>query len=226
MRRALLAVALAACGSPATPAVNPAMMEAQKRVEAATAIVRNLRSEGDGAIPIAIAHGARCVAIVPALLHAGLVLGARAGRGIVTCANAEEWTTPAFFELSGATAGLAAGAERVDLVMLVMTRAGEDAVLSGHLRIGADTSITAGPIGRSVQVATDVLLATPILYYSRSNGLFVGLDLSGTRLERDEEAMRAFYGDKRDFGVLLHPPRPEPPEIETFRAEVAQTFRR
>lgn len=225
MRFALLF--LAGCAGAATPAVNPALVEARARVESATQVVRGIRSDTDGAIPIAIAHGARCVAIVPGLVHAGLLLGARAGRGMVTCADAAGgWTMPGFFVLSGASVGLAAGAEKVDLVMLVMTRAGEDAVLAGDLRIGADTSITAGPIGRSVQVGTDVQLSTPILYWSRSNGLFVGLDLSGTRLERDEEATRAFYGDARDFGVLLHAPRQPPPEVDAFRAEVGQTFPR
>jgi lipid-binding SYLF domain-containing protein len=221
------ALALVACGgAAASPGVDPARTEALERVDAATAIVRGLRSEVDGAIPIAVARGAHCVAIVPGLVHAGVLLGARAGRGVVTCFEQGAWTAPSFFVMSGASAGLAAGVERVDVVMLVMTEAGEAAILEGKLRVGADTSITAGPVGRTAEAATDVTLDAPILYYSRAKGLFVGLDLSGTVLERDEEAARAFYGDSRDFGALLRSPRPPPTAAAVFRDEVARTFKR
>jgi lipid-binding SYLF domain-containing protein len=216
-----LALVLAACGgTPVAPTTNPARAEAAERVEAATSIVKKLRDEVDGAIPIGLAKSARCVAIVPGLVHVGVLLGWRAGRGVVSCAEGGAWTRPEFFALSGAGAGLSAGFERTDLVMLVMTDAGASAILEGKLRIGADTSITAGPIG------TDVGLSTPIVYWSRANGLFVGLDLSGTVLERDEEASRAFYGDSRDFGVLVRAPTPPPEAATTFREEIGRTFRR
>jgi lipid-binding SYLF domain-containing protein len=216
-----------ACGGvAASPGTNPARAEATDRVVAATDVVRNIRSDPDGAIPVGLGRGARCVAIVPGLVHVGVLLGARAGRGVVTCFEHDAWTAPQFFVLSGAGAGLAAGIEKTDLVMLVMTDAGVSAILEGKLRIGADTSVTAGLIGRSAEAGTDVTLGKPIVYWSRANGLFVGLDLSGTVLERDEEASRAFYGDARDFGVLLRAPAPPPPSVAIFCSEVARTFRR
>jgi SH3 domain-containing YSC84-like protein 1 len=218
---ALVTTALVGCGStPATPTTNPARAEASDRVAAAAAVVRAVRGDLDSAIPIALAKSARCIAIVPGLVHVGVLLGGRAGRGVVTCFDAGAWTRPEFFTLSGAGAGLSAGFERTDLVMLVMTDAGVNAILGGNLRIGADTSLTAGPIG------TDVGLSTPILYWSRANGLFVGLDLSGTVLDRDEEASRAFYGDARDFGVLLRTPAAPPPAAASFVEEVSRTFPR
>ncbi|HEY8075251.1 MAG TPA: lipid-binding SYLF domain-containing protein [Labilithrix sp.] len=222
----LLPIFFLACGggAAASPGVDPARAEATERVEAASSVVRSLRSDVDGAIPIAAAKSARCVAVVPGLVHGGVLLGARAGRGLVTCWSGGAWSTPSFFVVSGASAGLSAGVQKVDLVMLVMTDKGESALLEGKLQIGADTSITAGPIGRSAQESTDVTLGAPILYWSRANGLFVGLDLSGTVLERDEESMRAIYGDSRDFGVLLHSPKPPPAAVAAFRDEVTRTF--
>jgi lipid-binding SYLF domain-containing protein len=99
VRRALTAITFAVLGcagaGPKTARVDPARAEAQGRVEAATRIVRAIREGGDGAIPIAIARGARCVAVVPGLIHAGVIVGARAGRGIVTCIDAGGgWTAP------------------------------------------------------------------------------------------------------------------------------------
>ncbi len=222
----LAALLLVACGPAASPSVDPARAEATARVDAAAAVVRSLREGVDGAIPIAAARAARCVAVVPGLVHAGVLLGARAGRGVVTCWSGGAWSTPSFFVVSGASAGLEAGIQKVDLVMLVMTDKGESALLEGKLQIGADTSITAGPIGRGAQESTDVTLGAPILYWSRANGLFVGLDLAGTVLERDEESMRAVYGDERDFGVLLRSPKPPPPAVASFRDEVGRTFAR
>jgi lipid-binding SYLF domain-containing protein len=222
----LLFAASACGGAAASPAASPARAEATDRVVAATDVVRRIRGDPDGAIPVGLGRGARCVAIVPGLVLIGVLLAARAGRGVVTCFEHDAWSAPQFFVLSGAGAGLAAGIEKTDLVMLVMTDAGESAILEGKLRIGADTSITAGPVGRSAEAGTDVTLGKPIVYWSRANGLFVGLDLSGTVLERDEEASRAFYGDTRDFGVLLRAQPPPPPSVAVFCGEVAHTFRR
>jgi lipid-binding SYLF domain-containing protein len=199
--------------------------EATLRIERASAIVSELRGATDGALPIAVARQARCVAVVPGLVHAAFLVGARAGRGVVTCREAEGWSKPSFIALGGASAGLAAGVEKVDLVMLVMTAAAENELLHGELRIGAHGSLAAGPVGRNAEAATDLSLRAPIVYLSRANGLFVGLDLAGTTLDRDEEAARAFYGDVRDFGALLRTPAPPPPAAARFSREVARTFR-
>lgn len=197
---------------------------ATQRMERASAIVREIRGTTDGALPIAVARQARCVAVVPGLVHAAFLVGARAGRGVVTCRDGDGWSRPAFIALGGASAGLAAGVENVDLVMLVMTAAAENELLHGELRIGAHGSLAAGPIGRNAEAATDLSLRAPIVYLSRANGLFVGLDLAGTTLDRDEEATRAFYGDVRDFGALLRTPAPPPPAAARFSQEVARTF--
>jgi lipid-binding SYLF domain-containing protein len=228
-RRIFVAAVLAACHTPASPpepVVARARSEATLRVDLATSIVRDLAGEADGVIPTAIARGARCVAVVPGLVHAGLLVAARAGRGVVTCREREGWSKPSFFLLSGASAGLSGGVQSVDLVMLVMTDAGESALLAGKLQLGADTSVTAGPLGRTAQAATDVSLGAAVLYYSRSSGLFVGLDLAGTVLEPDEESSRAFYGDPRDFGALLHGERPLPAPAAAFRGEIERAFGR
>jgi lipid-binding SYLF domain-containing protein len=218
--------ALAGCASGSvTAAGDPAREEAIEHLARAAAIVRDLRGEADGVLPIAIARRARCVAVVPGLVHAALLVGARAGRGVVTCREAGGWGQPTFFVLSGASAGLAAGVEKVDLVMLVMTAAAENDLLRGELRIGAHGSLVAGPVGRNAEAATDLALRAPVLYYSRANGLFAGLDLAGTTLDRDEDAVRAFYGDARNFGALLRSPSPPPVAATDFSDEVARTFR-
>jgi SH3 domain-containing YSC84-like protein 1 len=227
MRWLLVAPLLCACAARPGPGETPASTaraEATERLESASAVLKTLRTDVDGVFPLAIAKSARCVAVAPGLLHAGLLIGARGGRGVVVCREGGAWSQPNFFRLSGATAGLMAGVQSADLVMLVMSGDGEKALLEGKLQIGATTSVVAGPIGRTAQAATEVTLHASIIYYSRSQGLFVGLDLSGTVVERDEEASRAFYGDARDFGALLHGAPPVPGAAAIFAAEVERAF--
>ena len=222
---------VAACNSAPPPPKSgaddqtPAYRVAVARVTAATDVLHEMNAAADGLVPVAIAHAARCVAIVPGLIHAGLLLGARAGRGIVTCRSAEGWTDPKFFVLDGASAGLQAGVQSIDLVMLAMNDATAAAFIDMKLQLGASTSFAAGPLGRNVEASSDVTLA-PVLYYSRARGVFAGVDLSGTSVSADEESLRAFYGDARDFGILLRGTRAVPPAAAALRAEVERVFAR
>ncbi|MEA2746009.1 MAG: YSC84-like protein 1 [Myxococcales bacterium] len=215
---ALALVVVAGCGAakPAEPpndAVSPARSEAMERVVAAANVVRELRGTADAIVPRAVSEAARCVAVVPGLVHAGFILGARAGRGVATCREGRAWSRPSFFRITGASAGVQAGVQSVDVVMVMMTNASVTALVSGgKVQLGATTSVAAGPVGREAQASSDLTFSAEVLTYSRASGLFVGLDVSGTVLEPDEESSRAFYGDPRDFRALLRTP-PEPPSV-------------
>jgi lipid-binding SYLF domain-containing protein len=222
---AVVAVAVAACGgtpvSPTNDAVSPARAEAIERLVAAARVVRELRGTADAIVPRAVSEAARCVGVVPSLLHAGFIVGARAGRGIATCREGQGWSRPSFFRITGASAGVQAGLQSVDVVMVMMTRASVTALVSGgKVQLGATTSVAAGPVGREARASSDLTLSAEVLTCSRTGGLFVGLDFSGTVLEPDEESSRAFYGDPRipverrravgQLRALLHDVREHP----------------
>jgi SH3 domain-containing YSC84-like protein 1 len=226
-----LVVTLPACGPPRPPGdggshleVPPARRNAITRLEAATRVVRDLHGGADGFVPRAVAVSARCVVVVPGLVHAGLLVGARAGRGVATCREGDGWSRPSFLRITSASAGVQAGVESIDVVMLMMTSASVTKLLEGKAQLGATTSVAAGPVGREAQASSDVTLTAEVLYYSRARGLFAGLDLSGTMLEADEEASRAFYGDARDFRALLRTPPEPPPAAKDFLDEIARAF--
>lgn len=225
---AAAAVAAGCGGAPATAAsepVSPARGEAIERVVAAARVVRELHGTADAIVPRAVSEAARCVAVVPSMLHAGFIVGARAGRGVATCREGQGWSRPSFFRITGASAGVQAGVQSVDVVMLMMTSASVTALVSGgKVQLGATTSVAAGPVGREAQASSDLSFSAEVLTYSRTSGLFVGLDFSGTVLEPDEESSRAFYGDPRDFRALLRTP-PEPPAAaRDFTADVRRAF--
>ncbi len=229
MMRALVAPLLvAACASSpphaATVADAGERRAAGERLRSATAVVESQLSDPDHAVPQAIAKSARCVSIVPSMLHAGLLVGVHQGRGVVTCRSNDQWSAPSFVRVSGSGAGLLAGVESVDLVMLLMNDESARSLAGARVEFGAAGSIAAGPVGRSWQAATAPSLGASLLCYSSSRGLFAGISLTEVVIESDDEAARAFYGDARDFGVLLRGSSAPPPEVAPFLAAMQRVF--
>ena len=198
--------------------------DAAERLRAATSVVEGQRSDPDRAIPHAIAKSAKCVSVVPSMLHAGLLLGVHRGRGVVTCRSGEDWATPSFVRVSGSGAGLLAGVESVDLVMLLMNDESARSLAGARVQFGAAGSIAAGPVGRQWQATPEPGLGASLLCYSSSRGLFAGISLTEVVIETDDEAARAFYGDARDFGVLLRGTTALPPEVAPFLTAMRNVF--
>src|SRR5205823_12827332 len=104
------------------------------------------------------------------------------------------WSAPVFIQLAKGSWGFQAGAEQVDLVLLVMNESGVQKLLQNKVTLGADASVAAGPLGRHGSVGTDAALSAEILAYSRAKGLFAGINVSGGVLRPDEDANRDVYG--------------------------------
>jgi SH3 domain-containing YSC84-like protein 1 len=184
-----------------------------------------LTNAGDQGIPETVLSGAKCVAIVPDMVKGGFVIGAQHGRGVATCRTSDGWTAPAFFTITGGSWGAQIGAESVDLVMMFMTDQGANKLLQANWKIGGSASVAAGPLGREASANTDVKLNSEILTYSRTRGLFAGLDLSGANVRQDDDSTKAFYGQDYDFRTLLTGKVRPPEQAHQFLASVRQNFR-
>src|SRR3984893_18407694 len=160
------------------------------RLTAAAGVVQEIRTT----ISRDVWSRARCVAVIPDLKKAAFIIGGEYGKGVMSCRSGDGWSAPVFVQLAKGSWGFQAGAEQVDVVMLVMNESGVQKLLQNKVTLGADASVAAGPIGRQSQVATDVLLKAEIISYSRAQGLFAGLDLSGGVLRPDEDANADAYG--------------------------------
>src|SRR5439155_7729105 len=108
---------------------------------------------------------ARCVAVVPDLVKAAFIIGGEYGKGVVSCRAGDDWSAPVFIQLAKGSWGFQAGAEQIDVVMLVMNESGVQKLLRNNVNLGADASIAAGPVGRQGQVGTDMSLTAEILAY-------------------------------------------------------------
>ena len=148
----------------------------------------------DKGIPQELLDGAECVVVFPSVLKAGLIVGGRGGRGVASCRTAVGWSAQAYFTLGGGF-GLQIGAKSTDFVMLFMNKDGLNSLLSDGFTLGADVSVAAGPVGRQAGASTDLKLGAQILSYSRSKGLFVGLELKGVVIKPDKDDMRDVYGE-------------------------------
>jgi lipid-binding SYLF domain-containing protein len=167
---------------------------------------------------------ARCVAVIPSLVRAGLIVGGRHGDGIVSCRTGSGWSPPAFISISGGSAGLQVGVESSDVVMLVMTDRAKAQLFRSDFAIGADASAAAGPVGEAAQAGTDPEMKAEILSYARSRGLFAGAELSGTVVKQDMDALVATYGESPDLHAILAGEVATPKEAAPFVTKLAAEF--
>ena len=113
---------------------------------------------------------------------------------------------------------------RFALVMLLMNEQSARSLAGARVQFGAAGSIAAGPVGRQWQATTEPGLGASLLCYSSSRGLFAGISLTEVVIETDDEAARAFYGDARDFSVLLRGTTTPPPEVAPFLVAMRRVF--
>jgi len=177
--------------------------KAQDRLQAAATVLDEIESAPDQGIPEEVLGSAECVAVVPSLLKGGFIVGGRYGRGVASCRGEKGWSAPAFFTVRGGSFGLQIGGQAVDLVMLIMNKAGMNNLLSSKFQLGADASVAAGPVGRHAEGSTDWKLRAQVLTYSRARGVFAGVTLNGARVNQDKDSTREFYGRMVPFKTAL-----------------------
>ncbi len=179
----------------------------QERVKESGTVMMELANASSG-IPVGLLNKAECVIVLPSVKKAGFIVGAQYGRGVMTCrggANLQgPWSAPTMMQSSGGSFGLQAGGQATDFVVLVMNEKGARALMKGKAKLGADASIAAGPVGRDAEAATNGAMTAQMLSYSRAQGVFAGVSLSGTSLGPDGDANEKLYGKKVDATQIIN----------------------
>lgn len=171
--------------------------EERDRARKAAAAFQEVMSAPDQGIPQELLDRAHCVAVFPSVKKGGFIVGGQYGKGLISCRRAQgSWGSPAYFTIGGGSFGLQIGGQAVDLVLLVMNKSGVDGLLKDKFEVGAGAAVSAGPVGRNTHVSTDVLLKSQIVSYSRSRGLFAGLELKGAVITQDNVANKDIYGQQ------------------------------
>ena len=135
---------------------------------------------------------AKGVVIAPVIVKAGWIFGGSGGRAVVFARNDTNgrWMGPAFYNIGAASVGFQAGISVSETVSLVMTEKGLNSLLASSAKLGGDVSVAAGPIGAGT--ATDI--TSDFVAYSRSKGVYGGLNLEGSVIGVADDWNRAYYG--------------------------------
>ena len=181
---------------PASNASPKQQRDASKKAANASRVFEQIMGAPDRSIPKDLLDRAEAVAVFPGMLKAGFVVGGRGGSGLISRRVTGGWSAPAFFHMGGASVGLQIGAAKTDLVLLFMNEDALKGLLGDKLEIGGEASAAAGPVGRTASASTNLRLDAGILSYSRSKGLFAGLELKGAVINPDNNLNEALYGLK------------------------------
>jgi SH3 domain-containing YSC84-like protein 1 len=189
-----------------------AQKDADARLKAATEDLQEMMNASDKGIPQDLISKASCVVVVPNQKSGGFIVGGQYGKGFFTCRKTSGvgWSAPGALRISGGKFGFLIGGKETDVIMLVMNQSGMEHLLSSKFKIGGEAAAAAGPVGRDSTAMTDAQLHAEILTYSRSRGVFGGLDLAGDVVTEDGEANRELYGKDISNKEILNSKLPVP----------------
>ncbi len=222
MKKLLAILLVAGCGAAARAADDQGKLDG--RLYAAQSVIESIMSVPDKAVPDGIARHAECIAVVPGVVKGAFIVGAEYGQGVVTCRTHHGWSGPVFIRLGGGSFGFQIGGQGTDLVLVAINEKGLQDLLHDRFKIGADASAAAGPVGRDAQASTDLSMRAELLTWSRSRGVFAGIDLNGVSVSQNAADTDALYGATHRFDEILHGAVPPPPEAEGFLHAVRQYF--
>jgi lipid-binding SYLF domain-containing protein len=159
----------------------------------------------DKAIPRELLARARAIAVFPEVVKVALTFGGEGGRGVVSRRNGDSWGGPVFFRGGGASFGAQAGASSTDFVLLFMNDESVESLMKDRFAFGGEVGVAAGPVGRTTGAGTDALMHAAIIAYSRSRGVFAGVNVKGVVLKPEESLNLAVYN--QTAGELLKAPQ-------------------
>jgi lipid-binding SYLF domain-containing protein len=163
-------------------------------------VLKEILGTPDKGIPRDLLNKSDCVVVFPSVKKAAFIVGGEYGRGVITCRSGPDfrgpWSAPSMFALEGASVGFQIGGEGTDFVLLVMNEKGANSVLTSKVKMGADASAAAGPVGRTASAETDAVMNAEILSWSKAKGVFGGVSLEGSTLRSDDGGNKDVYGQK------------------------------
>ena len=152
---------------------------------------------------------AKGVLVVPSLIKGGFIFGVEGGSGVLLARSQRGWTSPAFFTIGAGSFGLQAGVQDAQVMLLIMTDKGLNAVTKQQFKLGVDASVAIGPgdgvgVGKGVGGATTAGLGADIYSFADTRGLFAGIAFDGAGVVKREDWNRAYYGkDATTYAIVM-----------------------
>jgi len=135
---------------------------------------------------------AKGLIIVPTVVKVGFVFGGSGGRAVYVARDEKTgaWAGPAFYNLSTASVGFQIGVEVAEVVVMVMTDKASNSLLATNFKLGGDASVAAGPVGAGAKAS----IQEDFVSFSRSKGLYGGLNFEGSIVQTADDWNRTYYG--------------------------------
>ena len=158
---------------------------------------------------------AKGIFIVPRMTRGGFIIGGSGGSGALLAKNRKtgKWSYPAFYTMGAVSFGMQIGADATEIILLVMSDKGMDAMLSNEFKLGGDAAIAAGPVGASTKVQTADILA-----YGRSKGAFIGVAVDGSVISPRDKWNTTYYGKEVTLVNILINQTESNPQADNLRA--------
>jgi lipid-binding SYLF domain-containing protein len=147
----------------------------------------------DKAIPRELLSRAKAVAVFPRVVKVAVTFGGEGGRGVVCKHTPDGWGSPVFLRGGGASFGPQIGASSTDYFLLLMNDESVEGLMKDKFELGGEAGVAAGPVGRNASAGTDALMHAAILSYSRSRGIFAGVNLKGVVVRPEDDLNLAVY---------------------------------
>ena len=184
-----------------------ALNKAEERLQNSAAVLDEILNIPDN-IPQELIDKAECVVVIPSVKKLALGFGGSYGRGAMVCRSGDDysgaWGPPVMMALEGGSFGLQLGGQATDFLLLIVNPGGVNSLLSSKVKLGADASAAAGPVGRTASAETDAWMRAQILSYSRARGLFAGVSLQGSTLRPDNDANELIYRKSISARDIVH----------------------
>lgn len=175
------------------------------RIKDSATLFKEVMAAPDQEIPEWVLQRAHCAIIVPGLKAGGFIVGAKYGKGIMTCRAATGgWSAPSAVRVEGGSVGFQIGVSDTDAILMVMNEQGKKKLLESEFTLGGSAAAVGGPVGRNAKAETDALMHAQILSYSRARGVFAGVALEGGTMRADDSENKSLYGREIDRREILN----------------------
>lgn len=222
-RRTLLAGSSAALLSPMIASAAHADAKRQSLVDQSLASARKVILGKDFPDAAKQMGKARAVLIIPELVQGGFIVGAAGGRGtMLTRSGPGNWSYPGFYGMGSGSLGLQIGGKVSEIVFIVLTDKGLNALLENRFKFGAEAGVTMVAVGAGFEGATTAAVGADILAFANSSGLFVGASLEGSYLEPDNDWNAIYYGPGATGRAIVMERRFTNPGAEPLRQFLAK----
>lgn len=171
-----------------------AQTEQQTLVDRATLTVQEMLGDKDATDSRNLLRRAKGVLVCPQIFKAGFIFGGQGGSCVMSGHTAKGWTSPAFYGLGAGSIGLQAGIQDSQVIFIVLTEKGLQALLDSQFKLGADASVAIATIGIGIQGSTTAALNADIVAFAQTRGLFAGVSIDGSLISTKSDWNQLYYG--------------------------------